>query len=138
VLRADLARALAAAPQPARLEAALALLLDASLDIRDTFTILTSAVGREDTRPTAEAFAFTNVDALLARLPGDTGTQLVNVLIGGCDLAAAESHRALVEEKLGALRGARRRIDQAFERVSQCDARKKVVVPALEAFFKKR
>ena len=135
-VRGDLARALAAVRDPARLEAAMAMALDRSLDIRDTLAVVTGATGHDDTRPTADAFIVAHLDELIARLPGDTASALVGPLASGCAPISSE-RRALIEAKLGALRGARRRIDQAFERVDQCAARRRAIELDLAQWFNK-
>ncbi len=137
-LRADLAAGLAAVRDPERLQRALALVLDPAIDVRDSLPILQAAAGRPETRATAEAFAVANLDALIARLEGETAGALIGVVIGGCDVAAAERHRALVEATLGKLRGARRRIDQAHERVASCAARRAAVAPSLTRYLASR
>jgi hypothetical protein len=137
-LRADLADALAAVRDPERLQRALALVLDPAIDVRDSLPILQGAADRPENRAIAEAFAVANLDALIARLEGDSAGALIGVLIGGCDVGVSESRRALVEDKLGKVRGARRRIDQAHERVASCAARRAAVAPALVRYLTSR
>lgn len=137
-LRADLARGLGSVRDPIRLQRSLSLILDPALDIRDTTAILQYAVVHDDTRPIAVAFTATNLDALIVRLEGETAGQLIAVLLSGCDPAAAESHRPLVESKLSHLRGSSRRIAQSYERITQCAARKATLAPAITAWLKKR
>jgi alanyl aminopeptidase len=134
--RADLARALSYVVAPVRLRDALGLTLDTSIDIRDSLPILSGAAGREPTRAVAVAFLREHFDALRARLPGDTAGALIGVLAAGCDATTANA-RTFVEAELGDVRGARRRIDQAFERVDQCIARRARVQPALSAWLAK-
>lgn len=134
--RADLAAALAAVRDPARLTAALELTLDAGLDIRDTLPILTGAAGRGDTRAVVDGFVIAHLDTLIARLPGDTAGALIGVLVGGCE-PLSQVRRDLVEAKLGHVRGARRRIDQAVERVEQCVARRTVITPGLATWLRR-
>lgn len=134
--RSDLARALAQTNDASRLNLALALTLDTTLDIRDTLSILSSAAGREEMRAVVMPFVIDNLAALRARLPGDTAGSLIGILASGCD-AETKGRRDLVEKTLGDVRGARRRIDQAFERVDQCIARRAAVEPALAAWLAK-
>ncbi|MBZ0232201.1 MAG: M1 family peptidase, partial [Deltaproteobacteria bacterium] len=98
--------------------------------------ILQGAAERDEGRAVAIAFTLEHFDALRARLPGDTAGFLVGILASGCDRATAE-RRPFVEQHLGELRGARRRIEQAFERVDQCIARRAAVEPALAAWLKR-
>lgn len=137
-LRGDLADGIASVREPERLQRALALALDPAIDVRDALDVLFTAAYTEETREVAVAFTLANLDALIARLEGETAGSLIGVLIGGCDVAAVEGRRALVEEKLGKILGARRRIDQAFERVATCAARRAAVAPALTRWLSKR
>lgn len=128
--REHLARALSLLEDPKRLSAALALTIDPAIDIRDSLAILSGAAARDEQRPLVMAFVIEHLDALRARLPGEYAASLVGVLASGCDRETA-GRREIVEKTLGEVRGARRRIDQAFERVDQCIARRASVEPAL-------
>ena len=134
-VRADLAFALAGVTDRAALETSLALVLDPALDIRDTASILYDALANPETRDVAAAWGEAHLDELLARLPPQTAPGLVAVFASGCDARDAAARRAQAEAKLGGLRGARRRIDQAFERMSQCAARRAAMQPALDAWL---
>ncbi|MBK9035001.1 MAG: ERAP1-like C-terminal domain-containing protein [Myxococcales bacterium] len=134
VILRDLAGALGAVLDPPRLEAALALTLDPALDIRVTLDILGAATGHEATRPVVEAFVRAHVDELLARMPRQAGARLVTWLTASCDAAAIEPARALAEAKLLGRPGARRRIDQALERLAQCAAVRGFIEPGVAAW----
>ncbi len=131
----DLAAALGVQFDPTRLAASLALVLDASLDLRDTLGILTAAVGEPETRAIAEQFAVDHLDELLARMPDEWGANLVGALTASCDAARVEPMRALAEAKLASHRGARRRIDQAFERMNQCIVQRATTIPVVERWL---
>ena len=133
-LRGELARALGSVPDAARLDAALALTLDPTIDIRDSTTVLSAAIERDDTRPAVEAFVRAHADELLARLPQQRASGLVGWLTSSCDAAAIEPVRAFAEAKLAALPGARRRIDQSLEWLGQCAARRARDEPASAAW----
>jgi alanyl aminopeptidase len=133
-VRSDLARALAQVRDPVSLHAALRLTLDPAIDIRDSLPILTGAAGHEAVRGVIVEYLIENFDALRARLPGDTAGALIAVFASGCDRETA-TRRPEVEKVLGHVRGATRRIDQAFERVDQCIARKAAIEPALASWL---
>jgi alanyl aminopeptidase len=133
-LRNELARALGSVPDAARLEAALALTLDATIDIRDSTAVLSAAIERDDTRPAAEAFVRAHADELLARMPQQRASGMIGWLVSSCDAAAIEPARAFAEAKLAALPGARRRIDQSLEWLGQCAARRVRDEPAIAAW----
>ena len=134
---ADLAAALGVVADPARLTAALALVVDPALDLRDTIGILYSAVGEPEQRALAEQFAIDHLDELLARMPDEWGANLVGTLTASCDAAKVEPMRAIAEAKLAGRLGARRRIDQAFERMNQCIVQRGRMVPAVERWLAK-
>ncbi len=128
---ADLAAALGVVHDPARLRAALALTIDPAIDVRDAINVVQTAVGEDEIRADAEAFVVDHLDELLARMPDEWGASLVSTLVTSCDAARIESMRAAAEAKLAGRRGARRRIDQAFERFGQCVAQRAVAAPAI-------
>jgi len=134
-LRSDLAGPLGATPDRLALEAALGLLLDPAIDIRDSSGILERALGRDDTRAIAQAFAEAHLDELIARVPAQAAAGLVGVYASGCDDTDAAARRAQATAKLGTLPGAQRRIAQAFERLAQCSARRVAMMPALAAWL---
>jgi alanyl aminopeptidase len=133
----DLANALGVVRDPVRLRAALALLIDPAVDVRDSLGVMIAAIADEETRPIAETWVAEHFDAILARLPDEWGAAQVNMLTASCDAAKVAPMRALAEAKLAGRRGARRRIDQAFERMSQCAAQRAAQGPALEAWLAK-
>ena len=65
------------------------------------------------------------------------GAAQVNMLTQSCDAAKIEPMRKVAEEKLAGRRGARRRIDQAFERMSLCVAQRAKHGPALAKWLAK-
>lgn len=136
VLRGDLARALGAVPESTALGNALALLLDPAIDIRDSQNILWTAIGRDDTRGLARVFVTEHADDLIARLPPQSAAGLVNAITSRCDDSDAAGLRDFATDKFGQLPGARRRIDQAFERMAQCAAEKAATAPALTAWLR--
>jgi hypothetical protein len=133
-VRADLAPALGVVADPARLQAALALVLEPAIDIRDARPILWAATSRDDTRPVAEAFVRANVDALLARMPPQWRAGLLGWLTSGCDASELPALRALAEAKLVDQPGGRRTVEQSLERLAQCAARGARFAPATAAW----
>ena len=93
--------------------------------------VVQAAVGEDEIRAEAEAFVVDHLDELLARMPDEWGASLVGSLVTSCDAARIEPMRAAAEAKLAGRRGARRRIDQAFERFGQCVAQRAVAAPAI-------
>ncbi len=120
----DLAAAVGVVRDPARLALALALVTDPSVDVRDAIPVLGAALSEDETRAVAEPFIVEHLDEILARLPDEWGAGQVNLLTTSCDYAKVAPMRALAEAKLAGRRGARRRIDQAFERMAQCVAQR--------------
>ncbi len=134
-VRADLARAIGQVSDPTRLAAALALGLDATIEQRFASLVVRSAFERPDTRPLAEAFVVANLDALLARMPADSGAGMVSSLASSCDATRLVTMRALAVQKLTGKRGAERAIAQAFESAAQCVARRAAAAPVLAAWL---
>ncbi len=136
--RDDMYRALAAVRDPKRVEAALELLLDPKVEIRESLWMLLGT-STEATRKVAERFVRAHEDALLARLPDDSVTGMVGLLAslfaGSCDAAVRDDARAYTVAHFGKVAGGQRVIDQSFEAMDQCIASRKLLEPALHAFL---
>lgn len=136
--REDMFGALAAARDPKRVEAALELLLDSHIDIREAGWMLL-ATSTEATRKVAEQFVRVHKDKVLERLPKDAVTGTVGLMAtlfaGSCDERLRDEARAYVTESFAKLVGGQRVIDQAFEAMDQCIASRKLLEPELHAFL---
>jgi hypothetical protein len=130
--------ALAAVRDPKRVEAALELLLDREVDIRESAWMLLGT-SNEATRAVAERFVRVHQDKLLARLPNDAVTGMVGLLstlfAGSCDEAARDEAKSYVMASFSQIVGGARVIDQSFESMDQCIASRKLLEPALRAFL---
>jgi len=130
--------ALAATRDPKRVEAALALILDPQIDIRESLGML-GGTSTETTRKVAERFVRANVAALLARMPKETVTggigELAKVFTDSCDPAARDEAYTYVTTSFGKLPGGERVIRQSFETMDQCIAMRKQLEPELRAFL---
>jgi alanyl aminopeptidase len=136
MVRKDLARAIARVPDRARVEAALAIALDPKVDVRDAVRMVYEAAREPITQPWVEAWAVQNLDALIARIPPEVAADLVEVLVTSCDPDRVAPMRAVADAKLAPLPGGPRAVDQAFEALAQCIARRHALEPSLSAWRK--
>jgi alanyl aminopeptidase len=120
--RARLFTALGRFRDPAIEKDALALVLSTDFDIRESIGILRGALGERETRSAAWDFFKANFDALLRRLPQESGGTLPRFGRVFCDAA----HRADVESffrgRIEKLTGARRALAETLESIDQCVA----------------
>jgi hypothetical protein len=131
-------RALAGTRDVERQRAALALLLDPALDIRDTQFMLWGA--EEDAnRAVARQFFREHKDAILKRIPtdGTTGGQswLAYVFTAGCTPDQREEVADYVTANFAQQQGGARVVHQALENLDQCVARRQLIEPELRVWL---
>jgi len=130
VRRVEMFTALASVRDPKRYDAALALILDPSVDAREASDML-HRTSTEATRKVAERFVRAHQAALLARLPRDSISSLrawfARVLTASCDRSLRDEARTYADAHFGRLSGTARGVDQLFEAMDQCiDARERI------------
>ncbi len=138
IRREEIFTAISGTRDTKRLEAALELLLDPNVDIRESQAMLLTTTS-EATRKTAERFVRVHKDKLLARLPNDAVTGMVGLtatlFAGSCDEAQRDETRTYAMTNFSKIVGGERVINQAFEAMDQCIASRKLIEPELRAFL---
>jgi alanyl aminopeptidase len=136
--RAEIVNAVAGAADPREQEAAFSLLLDPSVDIRDTQFMLFGA-GHEASRITARKFFMAHADEILKRIPSDgaTGgnTWLTFVFTSSCSPEHRDEIADYVTKTFGQRQGGERIVRQGIERMDQCIARRKLMEPELRSWL---
>jgi hypothetical protein len=136
--RGEMYAALAGVRDAKRVEAALELLLDPTVDIREAQSMLRGASG-EPTRKVIERFVRANKDKLLARMPNDAVTGMIGyvatLFTGSCDSAVRDETYTYVMNNFAKLRGGQRVIKQSFEAMDQCIASRTLLEPEVRAFL---
>jgi hypothetical protein len=132
-----LLRVLGQFTDPALAARARALLLSLDLELGDTLPLLFEQLQGRATREEAYAFVEAHLDELLKRLSGFERPFLFEIPDVYCDAG----HRARAEAFFGprakTIDGAARRLANALESISLCEASRKAAAPSLEAFLKK-
>ncbi|MFO1413643.1 MAG: M1 family aminopeptidase [Burkholderiales bacterium] len=135
--REDVVTALASFRDPALRARSLALLLDPAISPRDLAQAVSELVGDDANRPATLAWLATNVDPLLARMPGESRRWLV---VAGGDICTAPERAqfvALLEPRVAAIEGGARSYRQALESIDLCLAVAAAQQPALDAFLRR-
>ncbi|CAN5681577.1 M1 family metallopeptidase [soil metagenome] len=136
--RTTLIMALSQQRDPRRLAQALPLLLDASLDLRETIDLL-FGTSTEATRAIAEQFYRDHAAELAKRMPRDEVSgglfQLVQLFTSACDPARRDAIVSEVKARFGGEPGAQRVIAQTTEGLDQCIANKLALVPEVRAWL---
>ena len=130
--------ALAQVRDPVRQKAALGLMLDPKLDIRETRYMVFGG-STEPNRAIAREFFKTHMDAIMARLPKDeTASPLAivsAVFTSACDATRRDATADYVTKTFAKLAGGERIVKQQIEAMDQCIARRKVIEPELRAWL---
>jgi alanyl aminopeptidase len=129
--------ALSAFREPALVKAQLQLALGTELDPRESVRLVWGAAGDYRTRDLAVEFVQKNWDALVARLPKDSGAGLVWVAAGYCDEKPRDDARAFFDGRSTKYMGGPRNFAIAFEGIDLCIAYRARQRPAVTAFLEK-
>jgi len=136
--RGEIVNALATTYEVKQQQAALALILDPKLDIRDTAFMLFGANAPAN-RLASQQFFKDNKDAILARIPSDatTGgpTWIAFVFTSSCSAARRDEIVDYVTATFAKLPGGERMVQQAIEGMDQCIARRKLVEPGIRSWL---
>jgi alanyl aminopeptidase len=112
--------------------------LSDEFDPRESIVLVWGTSFHAQTREAAVRFVEQNFDALVQRLPRDSGAGLVGVAAGYCD----DGHRKEVEQffapRARLYPGGERRYAQAVEQIRQCVAFREKAAPALSAWLEQR
>jgi alanyl aminopeptidase len=135
VERRRLLNALGRFRDPAIARDALALTLTDGLDVRESFNIVWGATRWPETRALAWDFVKRNFDALIARLPRDSGAHLPWVATSQCTDAARADADAFFRPRAARFTGGPRQLEQALEELRLCTAFKKAQGPSVASFF---
>ena len=135
--RNQLLGAMAGFRDPAIAKDAMALALGDEFDIRESISLVFGASRNDETRELAYAFVKEHLDALLAKLPRDSGAAFISLGGGFCD----EAHRADAEsfwkDRAAKLAGGPHSLALMNESVELCLARVRADGPGAAAFLAK-
>jgi len=136
--RQEIANALSTTRDVTQQRAALALMLDPRLDIRDVEGMLFGA-NVETSRVTAQQFFQANQGALMKRLPSESSTGgsawLAYVFTASCSAKRRDEIARYVTDTFAGLPGGPRTVRQAIEGMDQCIARRALLVPELRRWL---
>jgi alanyl aminopeptidase len=103
-------------------ERAYALVLDARVSGRDALAMLRKVLGNEAVRPWGFAFLRKNYDAIIAKLPPDTGGNLIGELAGACTEGQRDVFALFFAERSKQITGGELRYRQSLEAIEICVA----------------
>jgi cytosol alanyl aminopeptidase len=135
--RQEIVFALAKASDVKLQRAALDLMLDPKVDIRDTQFMMFGARG-EKNRDVARQFVRDHKDAIMKRLPteGTTSSQAyLAYVFTGCSPGDRDEIVEYVNRHFAVLQGGARVVKQAIEGMDQCIARRKLMEPEIRAWL---
>ncbi|MBA3463790.1 MAG: M1 family metallopeptidase [Deltaproteobacteria bacterium] len=136
--RDEMYGALGSVRDPKRQLEALALVLDKSLDIRETISLLWGG-SMDQGRAVARRFFKDNQAAILSRLPQDAVTSPIAyyayLFTNACRADQRDEITAYVRKEFTSLPGGKRVVDQAIERMNQCIAKRTVLEPEIRGWL---
>jgi alanyl aminopeptidase len=136
--RKEMFDALRATRDPVRYKAALQLILDPKVDIRESMWMVLGTQS-DATREVAKQFVRDHKDSIIGRFPNAQVqgpiAQLATVFTGTCKAAEREAIAEYVTKTFASMAGGERTVKQAIEGMDQCIARKKILEPELRAWL---
>jgi alanyl aminopeptidase len=130
--------AMAGFRDPEIVKAAMAIALTDELEARDSIGLVWGAFGNEETRELAYQFVKTNLDALLAKLPRNSGAGFIGIATSFCDEAHRDDTAAFFKDKAPTYLGGERAMARMIERTDLCIARRAAWTPSIVEFLKKQ
>ena len=128
--------ALASFRDPGLVDRALALTLDSAFDLRDSYSIITSAVGIRENRDRVGAFLTSHLDELLAGLRSDEASWLLGAVAeASCDRDDHDRLRALLVPRAANIDGAAATVARGLEHGETCIAALARELPGLRRAF---
>ncbi len=135
--RRSLLAALGSFRDPALTQRALGLLLSGDFDIREASAVLWGALELPDQRKAVLDFVVAHFDALIAKMPKETGARLARIVPSQCDAAARGEVVGLLD-RVAKLPSGPRASKQALERFDLCVDRRKAQAKAIADYFAKK
>lgn len=136
--RGEMYAALAAVRDEKVQTAALAMVLDPKLDIRETITLIEGATG-EARQATAREFFRAHKTEILARMPEQSTTgdsaAYAYLFTQVCQADQRDAVVAYVTREFAVLSGGKQIVAQAIESMDQCIARRALLVPELRGWL---
>jgi alanyl aminopeptidase len=123
---------------PEIVKTAMAIVLTDEFEARDSIGLVWGAFGDEDTRELAYQFVKTNLDALLAKLPRDSGAGFIGIASAFCDEAHRDDAAAFFKDKAPTYLGGPRAMARMIERADLCIAQRAAWRPSIVKFLDKQ
>jgi alanyl aminopeptidase len=116
-------RALAAVKQPAEVEQALSVLLDKSIDVRESQRTLSGLAGGRESGPLTFAFLQKNFDLLAERYGEEMQTRLARVVGSQCGADQKAAVESFLNDRIAKMKGGKNVARKNLEAYSLCVAR---------------
>jgi alanyl aminopeptidase len=133
-IRETLIAALGSFRNPELARAAMSLVLDAGLDIRESFRLLFAPLQYRETAQMPFEFVRTHLDEILKVLPrevgGDFAADLVDVGDASCSAQEADEVAKYFTPRVKDWTGGQRRLANTLERIHLCAAQKAAILPS--------
>jgi alanyl aminopeptidase len=133
--RRRLLRALSQFRDPALVKESLAAVLTDSFDIREATALMWGATRDPHTQKLAWQWLQANFDALVARLPRDSGAYLPFVATSLCDEGVLPQMKAFFAPRSSKFEGGPRMLEQASEELHLCAVYRTAQAPSVEKFL---
>jgi cytosol alanyl aminopeptidase len=129
---------LAHAREPARVRASLALIATGVVDLRESAVLVTVPLKVPEIRDVVDQVIRDNYDAIVARVPREALSRLIEASAAHCDQGHLDQLDAFFGPRAAAIEGGPRALAETREHIQLCMAARSLQQPSVEAFLKKR
>jgi alanyl aminopeptidase len=135
--RQRLLSALASFRDPELVNRAMSIVLTDQFDIRESSVLLYGGLSEPHTRRQVYDFVKANLDAVLSRMPEQSGRGLIRIGTAQCDASLKPELEFLFKERMGKIQGGPRTYEQALEQLDLCVKRREAQRPGVVSFLKR-
>lgn len=122
---------------PEIVKLAMAIALTDEFESRESIGLVWGAFGEDETRELGYQFIKTNYDALLAKLPRNSGAGFISIGSAFCDEAHRDDAVAFFKDKAPEYLNGPRNLERMIERADLCVAKQRAHAAGVAAFLKK-
>jgi len=135
--RQRLLMALASFRDPGLVARAMGIALTDDFDIRESSALLYGGLAEPRTRRQVYDFVKTNIDAILSKMPEQSGRGLLRAATDQCDASLVPDIESVFKDRMEKIQGGPRIYQQSLEQIDLCVKRREAQRPAIASFLKK-
>lgn len=116
---------------------AMSIVLTDDFDVRESVGLLYGGLSEPHSRRMVYDFVKQNIDAILARMPEQSGRGLIRAASAQCDSSLKTDIEVVFKDRMAKLPGGPRIYQQALEQIDLCESQRQAQRPGVVSFLKR-